>query len=104
MSLPFCFVLPPPAARTLFKFVRKFEDALSGPCAPSLVEEGSGAGLDSIDANPDETPIHRVHQALKSALPGKGRKLQAGLFNTLNTTIMCTLYTLHHLKLDIWTG
>ncbi|CAL8311820.1 unnamed protein product [Lota lota] len=62
--------------RTLFKFVRKLEDALSAPCAPSLVEEGSGARLDSVDDNPDQTPIHRVHLALKSALPGRGRELQ----------------------------
>uniref|UniRef100_A0A3Q1FB83 Midasin AAA ATPase 1 n=1 Tax=Acanthochromis polyacanthus TaxID=80966 RepID=A0A3Q1FB83_9TELE len=62
--------------RTLFKFVKKFEEALSGPSVPSLVEQGSGASLDSVDTNPDETPIHRVHQALKSNLPGKGRDLQ----------------------------
>ncbi|KAJ3606919.1 hypothetical protein NHX12_026435, partial [Muraenolepis orangiensis] len=62
--------------QTLFKFVKKLEDALNGPCAPFLVEEGSSSTLDSVDANPDQTPIHRVHQALKSALPGKGRELQ----------------------------
>ncbi|XP_054474709.1 midasin [Anoplopoma fimbria] len=62
--------------RTLFKFVKKLEAALNGPSVPSLVEQGSSAGLDSVDANPEETPIHRVHKALKSALPGKGRDLQ----------------------------
>ncbi|XP_010790202.1 midasin-like [Notothenia coriiceps] len=62
--------------RTLFKFVKKFEAALSGPSAPSLVEEGSSASLDSVDANPEETPLHRVHKALKNTLPGKGRDLQ----------------------------
>ncbi|XP_071391101.1 midasin-like [Centroberyx affinis] len=62
--------------RTLFKFVRKFEAALGGPSAPALVEQGSAANLDSVDANPEETPIHRVHQALKNTLPGKGRDLQ----------------------------
>nr|XP_046228345.1 midasin isoform X2 [Scatophagus argus] len=62
--------------RTLFKFVRKFEEALNGPCVPALVEQGSIASLDSVDANPEETPIHRVHQTLKSVLPGKGRDLQ----------------------------
>ncbi|XP_036943295.1 midasin isoform X1 [Acanthopagrus latus] len=62
--------------RTLFKFVKKFEEALNGPSVPSLVEQGSSASLDSVDANPEETPIHRVHQALKIALPGKGRDLQ----------------------------
>ena len=63
--------------RTLFKFVKKLEEALSAPCAPSLVEEGSGAQLDSVDDNPEQTPIQRVHLALKSALPGRGRELQA---------------------------
>ncbi|CAK6975580.1 Hypothetical predicted protein [Scomber scombrus] len=62
--------------RTLFKFVRKFQAALSGPSVPALVEQGSSAGLDSVDTNPEETPIHRVHRALKSTLPGKGRDLQ----------------------------
>ncbi|KAI3364212.1 hypothetical protein L3Q82_010816 [Scortum barcoo] len=62
--------------RTLFKFVKKFEEGLNGPSVPSLVEQGSNASLDSVDDNPQETPIHRVHQALKSTLPGKGRDLQ----------------------------
>ncbi|XP_023122208.2 midasin [Amphiprion ocellaris] len=62
--------------RTLFKFVKKFEEALSGPSVPSLVEQGNSASLDGVDTNPEETPIHRVHQALKSNLPGKGRDLQ----------------------------
>ncbi|XP_041950170.1 midasin [Alosa sapidissima] len=63
--------------RILFKFVKKFEAALGQPCAPSLVEQGSSASADSVDANPEETPLLRVHQALKSALPGKGRNLQS---------------------------
>uniref|UniRef100_A0A8C3A4W9 Midasin n=1 Tax=Cyclopterus lumpus TaxID=8103 RepID=A0A8C3A4W9_CYCLU len=62
--------------RTLFKFVKKFQEAMNGPSVPSLVEQGSSASLDSVDANPEETPIHRVHRALKSSLPGKGRDLQ----------------------------
>ncbi|KAM6992726.1 LOW QUALITY PROTEIN: midasin [Tautogolabrus adspersus] len=62
--------------RTLFKFVKKFEEALSGPSVPSLVEQGSSASLDSVDVNPEETPIHRVHRALKSNPPGKGRDLE----------------------------
>ncbi|KAM7394956.1 hypothetical protein PAMA_006612 [Pampus argenteus] len=62
--------------RTLFKFVKKFQEALNGPSVPSLVEQGSSASLDSVDTNPEETPIHRVHRALKSTLPGKGRDLQ----------------------------
>ncbi|XP_034383470.1 midasin isoform X2 [Cyclopterus lumpus] len=64
--------------RTLFKFVKKFQEAMNGPSVPSLVEQGSSASLDSVDANPEETPIHRVHRALKSSLPGKGRDLQEG--------------------------
>ncbi|XP_029902559.1 midasin isoform X2 [Myripristis murdjan] len=62
--------------RNLFKFVKKFEEALNGPTAPALVEQGSSANLDSVDANPEETPIHRVHQTLKITLPGKGRDVQ----------------------------
>ncbi|XP_034555077.1 midasin [Notolabrus celidotus] len=62
--------------RTLFKFVRKFQEALSGPSIPSLVEQGSDTSLDSVDTNPEETPIHRVHRALKSNPPGKGRDLE----------------------------
>ncbi|KAM9840331.1 midasin [Aulostomus maculatus] len=62
--------------RTLFKFVRKFEEALNGPSVPSLVEQGSSTNLDIVDSNPEETPIHRVNQALRSTLPGKGRDLQ----------------------------
>ncbi|XP_077950103.1 midasin isoform X1 [Gasterosteus aculeatus] len=62
--------------RTLFKFVKKFEAALNSPSVPSLVEQGSSASLDCVDANPEDTPIHRVHKALKSSLPGKGRDLQ----------------------------
>lgn len=62
--------------RTLFKFVKKFEEALSGLCVPALVEQGTNASLDSVDANTGETPIHRVHRALKSILPGKSRDLQ----------------------------
>uniref|UniRef100_A0AAQ6AJN3 Midasin n=1 Tax=Amphiprion ocellaris TaxID=80972 RepID=A0AAQ6AJN3_AMPOC len=54
--------------RTLFKFVKKFEEALSGPSVPSLVEQGNSASLDGVDTNPEETPIHRVHQALKTLL------------------------------------
>ncbi|KAJ8270795.1 hypothetical protein GJAV_G00119370 [Gymnothorax javanicus] len=62
--------------RTLFKFVKKFEAALSTPGAPALVEQGSSASLDSVDPHPEETSLHRVNRALKSALPGRGRGLQ----------------------------
>lgn len=61
---------------TLFKFVKKFEEALSSPSVAFLVDPGNSACLESIDANPEETPIHRIHQALKNAPPGKGRDLQ----------------------------
>ena len=63
--------------------MKKFEAALSGPSAPSLVEEGSSASLDSVDANPEETPLHRVHKALKNTLPGKGRDLQVVVIFTM---------------------
>ncbi|XP_018599206.2 midasin isoform X2 [Scleropages formosus] len=62
--------------RTLFKFVKKFEAALSTPCALELVEQGNSANLDSIDSNTEETPLHRLHQVLKRALPGKSQELQ----------------------------
>ncbi|XP_016311670.1 midasin-like [Sinocyclocheilus anshuiensis] len=63
--------------RTLFKFVKKFEAALKEPCALSLVEQGSSSSMDDVDSQPEETPLHRVHRALRTTLPGKGRDLQA---------------------------
>ncbi|KAF4092103.1 hypothetical protein AMELA_G00017110 [Ameiurus melas] len=66
--------------RTLFKFVRKFEAALSGPCAPWLVEQKSSGGTDntdSVDGQQEHTPLHQLHRALKSALPGRRRDLQS---------------------------
>ncbi|XP_067273008.1 midasin [Pseudorasbora parva] len=63
--------------RTLFKFVKKFEAALKEPCAPCLVEQGSSGSMDDVGSQPEETPLHRVHRALRGALPGKGRDLQA---------------------------
>lgn len=63
--------------RTLFKFVRKFEEALSGPCAPWMVEQKSGGSTDSVDGQQEHTPLHQLHRALKSALPGRRRDLQS---------------------------
>uniref|UniRef100_A0A674E136 Midasin n=1 Tax=Salmo trutta TaxID=8032 RepID=A0A674E136_SALTR len=65
--------------RTLFKFVKKFEAALSGPCAPALMEQGGSASLDSVDANQENTPLHRLHHALKNALPGKSESPEEDL-------------------------
>uniref|UniRef100_A0A3Q4BJ07 Midasin n=1 Tax=Mola mola TaxID=94237 RepID=A0A3Q4BJ07_MOLML len=62
--------------RTLFKFVKKFEEALNGPCLPALVEQESSSSMDIVDTNPEETPIHQVHWALKNTLPGNGRDLK----------------------------
>lgn len=65
--------------RTLFKFVRKFEAALAEPCAPWLVEQKSSNGMDymdSVDIQQENTPLHQLHLALKSTLPGRGRDLQ----------------------------
>ncbi|XP_028858240.1 midasin [Denticeps clupeoides] len=62
--------------RTLFKFVKKFEAALNEPCRPALVEQGNVAVPDYIDATAEDTPLHCVHRALKSAIPGKARDLQ----------------------------
>lgn len=61
--------------RTLFKFVRKFEAVLAEPCAPWLVEQKSGE-MDSVDVQSEDTPLHQLHRALKSALPGRARDLQ----------------------------
>uniref|UniRef100_A0A3B3CZB6 Midasin n=1 Tax=Oryzias melastigma TaxID=30732 RepID=A0A3B3CZB6_ORYME len=60
---------------TLFKFVKKFEEALNSPSVPALVEQGSSLNPDEVDANLEETPLHRVHQALRNAPPGKGKDL-----------------------------
>lgn len=65
-----------PVVRTLFKFVKKFEATLKEPCAPCLVEQGSEGSMDGVDSQPEETPLHRVHRALRGALPGKSRDLQ----------------------------
>ncbi|KAM9355690.1 midasin [Pholidichthys leucotaenia] len=62
--------------RTLFKFVRKFEEALNSPSLPSLTEQGNITSSDSLDTNPEETPIHRVHRLLRSSLPGNGQHVQ----------------------------
>ncbi|TSL47560.1 Midasin [Bagarius yarrelli] len=63
--------------RTLFKFVRKFEAALAEPCAPWLVEPKSSAdNMDIVDKRPEDTALHQLHRALRSALPGQGRDLQ----------------------------
>lgn len=77
--------------RTLFKFVKKFEEALSGPSVPALVEQGGSAGLDSVDANPEETPIHRVHRALRSAPPGKGRDLQVHVSHCFQNKLISSI-------------
>lgn len=73
--------------RTLFKFIKKFQEVLSGPSAPSLVEQGSSASFDTVDTNAEETPVHRVHRALKSALPGRDRDLQVGCGKNFNKLI-----------------
>nr|XP_015209182.1 PREDICTED: midasin [Lepisosteus oculatus] len=59
--------------RTLFKFVKKFEAALSGPCCPALTEQGSSADLDCVDSQSEDTPIHRLHRALQRVIPGRGK-------------------------------
>ncbi|XP_028296182.1 midasin isoform X2 [Gouania willdenowi] len=65
--------------RTLFKFVKKFEEALNNPSVPALVEQGSSAHMDSVDSTSEETPIHRVHQVLKRSLPAKAVTPQDGI-------------------------
>ncbi|XP_011610045.2 midasin isoform X2 [Takifugu rubripes] len=65
--------------RTLFKFLKKFEEALSGPCLPALVEpesHSSNLTLDTLDPNSAEAPIQQFLHSVKSSLPGEGRDLQ----------------------------
>lgn len=62
--------------RTLFKFIKKFEEALNGPSLPALVEQGSSSNLDTLDVSSEEIPIHLVHHTIKSILPGKCRDFQ----------------------------
>ncbi|KAM4713456.1 midasin isoform 2-T2 [Anableps anableps] len=62
--------------RTLFKFVKKFEEALNSPSLAALVEQGSSTSSDTVAATSGDNPIQRVHQVLKSAMPGQGRDLQ----------------------------
>ncbi|XP_077408316.1 midasin isoform X2 [Vanacampus margaritifer] len=62
--------------RTLFKFVKKFEEILNGPFVTVLVEQKNSASLVNTDIHPEETPIHRIHQALKKALLRKNGKQQ----------------------------
>ncbi|XP_028997386.1 midasin [Betta splendens] len=62
--------------RTLFKFVKKFEQALSGPSAPALVEQGSIANTDCVDTNQEETPLRQLHHALNSILSWNNTDLQ----------------------------
>ncbi|XP_038145137.1 midasin isoform X1 [Cyprinodon tularosa] len=61
--------------RTLFKFVKKFEEALSKPSLAALVEVGS-VEEEGVATGPEEGAVHRVHRALKAAVPGQGRELQ----------------------------
>lgn len=35
--------------------------------------------MDIVDIQPEDTPLHQLHRALKSALPGRGRDQQVGL-------------------------
>ncbi|XP_049611993.1 midasin isoform X4 [Syngnathus scovelli] len=55
--------------RTLFKFIKKLEQILNGPCVTFLVEQKNNVNI--TDIHPEETPIHRLHQALVKALPEK---------------------------------
>eukprot|EP00063_Salmo_salar_P024834 XP_013999669.1 PREDICTED: midasin-like [Salmo salar] len=41
------------------------------------MEQGSSASLDSVDANEENTPLHRVHHALKNTLPGRARDIKS---------------------------
>uniref|UniRef100_A0A3B4AV04 Midasin n=1 Tax=Periophthalmus magnuspinnatus TaxID=409849 RepID=A0A3B4AV04_9GOBI len=60
--------------RTLFRFMRKFEEALNGPSIPSLVEQGK-----DMDNGPEETPIQRLHQELRRSSPQRGSDIQVYL-------------------------
>ncbi|KAK7907514.1 hypothetical protein WMY93_016126 [Mugilogobius chulae] len=60
--------------RTLFKFMRKFEEALNVPSIPSLVEQGRE--LDN-SAEDTATPMQRLHQELKRKSPQRGSDIQS---------------------------
>lgn len=56
--------------------MRKLEDAVTAPSLPALVEQGSAAAVDVAGAGAEDTPLHRVHRALKSSGARTGPGLQ----------------------------
>uniref|UniRef100_A0A674E0K9 Midasin n=1 Tax=Salmo trutta TaxID=8032 RepID=A0A674E0K9_SALTR len=62
--------------RTLFKFVKKFEAALSGPCAPALMEQGGSASLDSYKPPYKEDLVGVEPSSLQGRLPLLTRKMR----------------------------
>ncbi|XP_037836777.1 midasin isoform X2 [Kryptolebias marmoratus] len=62
--------------RTLFKFVKKFDEALNSPSLPALVEQRTSIEMDNVDTNFEGSPLQQIHRVLKNTLPGTGRDLQ----------------------------
>lgn len=60
--------------------MKKFETVLAEPCASWLVEQGGNSGIDSVDTQPEDTPLHRLHRALSSSLPGRAKDLQVQFY------------------------
>ncbi|XP_064411298.1 midasin [Latimeria chalumnae] len=54
--------------RMLFKFVKKFEAALSEPCRPALIEQGNDGNLDCLDEGGEETKIQRLNDLSRKML------------------------------------
>uniref|UniRef100_A0A1A7W7P3 Midasin homolog n=1 Tax=Iconisemion striatum TaxID=60296 RepID=A0A1A7W7P3_9TELE len=59
--------------RTLFKFMKKFDEALNCPSLPSLVEQGSSV---DVDVNSEDSSVQRIHRALKNILSGREQAVQ----------------------------
>lgn len=62
-----------PGARTLFKFMKKFEAVLSEPCRPSLMESNTEEQSDFLvqpteAATGEASPIQNLNKALRETL------------------------------------
>lgn len=83
----FCPSLSLPGARTLFKFMKKFEAVLSEPCRSSLVESDKEEQPDFLPrptdaAASEESPIQSLNRALRETLlarPAAAQVLARGI-------------------------
>ncbi|XP_057678283.1 midasin isoform X2 [Corythoichthys intestinalis] len=63
--------------RTLFKYVKKFEEVLNGPCLTVLVEQKNNNSHDNYSIKSEAGLIHQIHRALEQSLPGKNGEQQS---------------------------